>query len=36
MEINDIRPYFVRAMGVITHLHREAQPEPDENAMDFA
>ncbi|TFY79325.1 hypothetical protein EWM64_g4687 [Hericium alpestre] len=26
MEINEIRPFFVRAMGVLTHITREAAP----------
>ncbi|KAJ3722592.1 DNA replication complex GINS protein PSF2 [Lentinula raphanica] len=27
MEINEIRPFFVHAMGILTHLHREASTE---------
>jgi len=34
MEINEIRPYFVRTMGVISHLHQQAKP--DENAMELS
>ncbi|KAF8288829.1 Psf2-domain-containing protein [Clavulina sp. PMI_390] len=31
MEINEIRPYFVRSMGIITHLHREPRQLADED-----
>ncbi|KAJ4492093.1 Psf2-domain-containing protein [Lentinula edodes] len=27
MEINEIRPFFVHAMGILTHLHRDASTE---------
>ncbi|KAJ3732875.1 DNA replication complex GINS protein PSF2 [Lentinula guzmanii] len=27
MEINEIRPFFVHAMGILTHLHRDASAE---------
>ncbi|OCH94326.1 Psf2-domain-containing protein [Obba rivulosa] len=29
MEINEIRPFFIRAMGVLTDLVKEAQPQQD-------
>jgi GINS complex subunit 2 len=28
MEINEIRPFFVRAMGVLTHLTRDSAADP--------
>ncbi|KAH9948401.1 Psf2-domain-containing protein [Amylocystis lapponica] len=30
MEINEIRPFFVRAMGVLTQLVREPEPQQDQ------
>jgi hypothetical protein len=35
MEINEIRPFFVRAMGVLTQLTRNPAADSKNSAFDF-